>query len=322
MRILTLIAMMLSAPLSAETLLLTGEVSSARSQIVTAPKTDRWQVMIQWLPEEGQVMEKGELVAVFDSGGIQAQLEQNQQNLETQKLELEKLQMDLTQAVTEAEGKLQLAELSVEKARIEASIEDGEVSAFDKGKFQIAYEKALMELIKAKENLKLQVREREVGLEKQKISIMRTEEDIAYQTSQLEKMSVLATVTGPASLMPHPWDNGNKIVAGSNVQASWNVLEIQAQQGFQVKAWIHEIDAARVDVSQARFWISLDAYPGTRIEGKLQKQSKQAELRGQWSDSAYYELTLAFDAPEDKPLSPGMSARVEVMLADNQGATQ
>ena len=311
---------MLSAPvIAAQPLLLTGEVSSPESQVVVAPKTDRWQVMIQWMPDEGQVVEKGELVTVFDSGGIQTKLEQNQQELEMQMLELKKIEMDLNQAVVEAQGKLELAKISVNKARIEASVEDGDVSAFDKGKYQIAYEKALMEQLKAEEALKLAEQARLVGIQKQKINILQTEEDIAYQSSQLEKMSVKALVTGPVSYMPHPWDGNNKITAGTNVQAAWSVLTVQAQSGYQVTAWIHEIDAARIDLAGMDIQLSLDAYPGKTYPGTLMNASKQAEARAQWSDSAYYKLLIGFEQLPEVMLSPGMSVRV--MLTPKSGAS-
>ena len=297
---------------AAESLLLTGEITSAQSQVVTAPKTDRWQVMIQWLPEEGQMVQAGELVAVFDAGGIQSQLDQNQQQLAMQQLELKKIEMDLQQAVVEAEGRLTLAKLAVKKARIESEVQDGDVSAFEKGKYQIAYEKALLEQIKAEENLKLRQQERDVGIDKQRIKILQTEEDILYQTSQLDKMSVKAQVSGPVSHMPHPWNPENKIAAGTNVQASWNVLTVQAQQGYQVTAWLHEIDAIRVDPAHSQISLSLDAYPGTLYSGHILSLAKQAESRGQWGDSAYYKVVIGFDTPPPVSLSPGMSVRVHL----------
>jgi multidrug efflux pump subunit AcrA (membrane-fusion protein) len=291
-------------------LLLTGEVASAQSQTVTAPKSTGWQIQIQWLAEEGTIVKEGDLIAVFDSGGIQTQLEENQENLQTQKLQLIKTDMDLNQAVVEAEGRVKLAAISVKKTRIEANIPDGEVSDYEKGKYVIAYEKALMEQIKADENLKLKLAERDVGIQKQKIEITKLEEKIAYQQGQIEKLSVRAKVSGPVSLVMHPWMQ-QKIVAGTNVEPAWEVLRVQAQSSYQVTSWVHEIDAAKLNLENGTLNLTLDAYPNSTYRGKILNMSSQAEQRNQWSDSAYYRLDIGFDETLKNQIFPGMSVRIE-----------
>jgi multidrug resistance efflux pump len=291
-------------------LLLTGEVASAQSQTVTAPKSTGWQIQIQWLAEEGTIVQEGELIAVFDSGGIQTQLEENQENLQTQKLQLIKTEMDLNQAVVEAEGRVKLAIISVKKNRIEANIPDGEVSDYEKGKFVIAYERALMEQLKSQENLKLKLAERDVGIQKQKIEITKLEEQITYQQSQIEKLSVRAKVGGPVSHVMHPWMQ-QKITAGTNVEPAWEVVRVQAQSSYQVTSWVHEIDAAKLDLKNSTLKLTLDAYPNTTYKGKILGMSSQAEQRSQWSDSAYYRLDIAFDEAVKNDIFPGMSVRIE-----------
>ncbi|WP_438864343.1 HlyD family secretion protein [Neptunicella sp.] len=304
-----------------DVLLLTGVVSSAKSQVVTAPRTDRWQVQIQWLAEEGKVVDVGDLITVFDGGGIQSQLEQNEENLQTQQLQLVKTSMDLNQAVVEAEGKLKLADITVKKTRIEANIPDGEVSKYEKGKYQIAYERALMEKIKAEEELKLKRSERDVGIQKQKIEIIQLQENIDYQRSQLGKLSVTAEVSGPVTYMLHPW-NSEKISAGTNVEASWKVLSVQAQSAYQVSTWVHEIDAVKLDPHNSSLALTLDAYPDETYRGHIIKMSSQAEQKPQWSDSAYYHLDIAFDDELKHPIFPGMSVRVEVLTPESSVGEQ
>ncbi|KXI28433.1 HlyD family efflux transporter periplasmic adaptor subunit [Paraglaciecola hydrolytica] len=291
-------------------LLLTGEVSSVQSQTVTAPKSEGWQIQIQWLAEEGAIVQEGDLIAVFDSGGIQSQLEENEENLQTQQLELIKAEMDLNQAVTEAEGRLKLAVISVNKARIEANIPDGEISHYEKGKFVIAFEKALLEKVKSEENLKLKEAERDVGIQKQQIEIIKLEEKIAYQKGQIEKLSVKALVSGPVSHVMHPYMQ-QKIAAGTNVEPAWEVVRVQAQSSYQVTSWVHEIDAAKLDIQHSSLDLILDAYPNQTYKGRILSMTSQAEQRNQWSDSAYYRLEIAFDEAVQQKIFPGMSVRIE-----------
>lgn len=291
--------------------LLTGIITSSEYHLVTAPKTNRWQVQIQWMADEGSIVNAGDLVAVFDSGGIESQLEMNEERRETNSLELLKLEMDKGQAVLEAQGALKLANILVEKTRIEASVPDGEISAYEKGKSVIAYEKALTAKIKAQENYKLKLEEQQVEINKKNIEILKLEEQISYQRSQLEKLSVKAKVTGPVTHAMHQW-MAQKIAIGMNIQASWEVLTVQAAATYQVSAWLHEIDAARIDLAQSQFKLTLDAYPEQSYTGKVLTVSSQAEQKSQWSDSAYYRVELGFVEPLKQAVFPGMSVRVQL----------
>ena len=296
--------------------LLTGIITSSKYHLVTAPKTNRWQVQIQWMADEGSIVKEGDLVVVFDSGGIESQLEVNQEKLETDALELLKLEMDKGQAVLESDGTLKLANIMVEKTRIEASVPDGEISAYEKGKSVIEYEKAITAKIKAEENYKLKLEEQQVQLTKKKIEILKLEELIAYQRSQLEKLSVKANVTGPVTHAMHKW-MAQKVATGMNIQASWDVLTVQAAATYQVTAWIHEIDAVRIDLQQSTFVLTLDAYPNQFYSGKMLSVSSQAEQKSQWSDSAYYRVELGFVEPLKQAIFPGMSVRVQLKHEDN-----
>ena len=291
--------------------LLTGIITSSEYQLVTAPKTNRWQVQIQWMADEGSIVNKGELVVVFDSGGIESQLEVNEEKLETDNLELLQLEMDKGQAVLEADGALKLTKILVEKTRIEASVPDGEISAYEKGKSVIEYEKAITAKIKAQENYKLKLEEQQVDLNKKKIEILKLKEQIAYQHSQLEKLSVKANVTGPVTHAMHRW-TAQKIAIGMNIQSSWNVLTVQAASTYQVTTWLHEIDAARIDLQQSTFALTLDAYPNQSYTGKILTVSSQAEQKSQWSDSAYYRVEVGFVEPLKQAVFPGMSVRLQL----------
>ena len=295
--------------------LLTGIITSSKYHLVTAPKTNRWQVQIQWMADEGSIVNEGDLVVVFDSGGIESQLEVNEEKLETDALELLKLEMDKGQAVLEAEGALKLANILVEKTRIEASVPDGEISAYEKGKSVIEYEKALTAKIKAQENHKLKLEQQQVELNKKNIEILKLKEQIAYQRSQLEKLSVKAKVTGPVTHAMHQW-MAQKVAIGMNIQASWDVLTVQAASTYQVTAWLHEIDAARIDLQQSTFALTLDAYPNQSYSGKVLTVSSQAEQKSQWSDSAYYRVEVGFVEPLKQAVFPGMSVRVQLKHKD------
>lgn len=289
-------------------LIMTGKISSSNVQVVSAPRTDRWNIQIQWMIEEGSVVQPGDTIAVFDSGSVDAQLEQNEDALNTQQLELKSTRAELEQAVTDARSALQIADLEVEKARIEANIESNDVSEYDKGQYKIALERALVEQFKAQQALEKQLTAKKNALAKQQIEITKLEENIEYQRYQLTRLKVLATINGVVSHMYHPWTN-EKITAGTSLQPAMKVMEIQDIEGFKIDAWVHEIDADQVSLNQSAM-ITLDAYPGHHYQALVSHQVSQPEKKAGWGDSAYYQLELTFvEMPEEK-LLPGMSVRV------------
>lgn len=291
-------------------LLLTGKISSSEKQVVTAPRSSRWNVQIQWMEEEGKVVEKGDLVAVFDGSLIQSQLEANLEKLETEQLELTQKTMTLDQDFIDAFGELNVAKMRVEKARIEASVPDSQVSQFDKGKYVLELQRALLEQVKAEEKLNLAKQALRTGVEKQKIEIQRIEQEIAFQRKQLKTMSIKAEFNGPVTYAMHPW-NGEKMASGTNVQAAWNILDVQATDNFQIESWVHEIDVDKVR-DQQQVTLTLDAYPGKTFSGELWSISTQTEKQSQWSDSVYYPVIYQFNKTPGVVLLPGMSVRVAV----------
>ncbi|MDC8831546.1 HlyD family secretion protein [Alteromonas gilva] len=291
-------------------LIITGKISSSNIQTVSAPRTDRWNIQIQWMIEEGTIVKPGDTIAVFDSGSVDAQLEQNEDALQTQQLELKSKQVELDQAVSKARSAVEVADLEVEKARIEAEIESDDVSDYDKGQYKLALERALVEQFKAQQALEQKLTERENTIEKQKIEITKLEENIEYQRYQLSQLKVVSTIEGVVSHMYHPWNN-EKITAGTSLQAAMKVMEVQDIKGFKIDAWVHEIDADRVKAGNTAV-VTLDAFPGVQHSAQVTNVVSQPEKKASWGNSAYYQMELSFTEKPTQKLLPGMSVRVVV----------
>lgn len=302
----------------AEELILTGQISSSAKHIVNAPQGSRWQVQIQWMEDEGKIVEKGKSVVIFDGASEQAQLTQNQENLDRYELELEQLLIEQSQKVVDAEGQLKVANMRVEKARIEASVPLSQVSALDKGQYELALQRSILEKVKAEEALVRAQQEQQAEITKKQVDIMRSKEEVAYLNDILSKLNVLAQVTGPVTYAIHPWF-GTKVAAGMNVRPSWKVLDVQSTSNFQIETWIHEIDAVNLN-ENARVTVILDAYPQNTYTGTILNMSKQSEKKTQWSESAYFPAIVSFDDLPDVNLLPGMSVRMLINKGDAPNA--
>jgi hypothetical protein len=291
----------------AEKLLLTGQIGSSSKQVVNAP-TGSQQFQIQWMEEEGKIVEKGKTVVLFDGAASQAQLIANEENLDRLLLEFEELKVQQAQNVIDASGRLKVAKMRVEKATIEASVPSSQVAAFEKGQFELALQRIIVEQVKAEEALQLSLQEQRAELTKKEVNILRVKEELVYLTGILAKLNVIAQVTGPVTYATHPWF-GTKLSAGMNVRPSWKVLDVQSTSNFQIETWIHEIDAVELD-EKLEVEIVLDAYPNKKYRGIIASLSKQSERKALWSTSAYFPAIVTFETPPEIKLLPGMSVRM------------
>lgn len=289
-------------------LLLSGKVSSSAKQVVVAPRASRWQIQIQWMAEEGSVVNKGELVAVFDGATEQARLEQTQERLEALELEYRQLEMRLNQEFTEAEGRLKVAEMLVDRAKIPVSVKSDTITDYQRGQDQLALERALMEQIKAAEALEKSKKQRISGLAKKQLDIDKAKEDIVYYQNLLTKLNVVAQHTGPVTYSIHPW-YGTKVKSGMNVQPSWKVLDVQASTDFIVESFVHEIDALQLSQNQT-VNVTFDAFPNKTYSGVISKISSQAENKPQLSNATYFPVEITFTTLPKRTLYPGMSVRI------------
>jgi HlyD family secretion protein len=290
-------------------LVLSGKVSSAAKQIVNAPRSSSWQVQIQWMAEEGDIVEQGAPVVVFDGAATQAQLEQNKERLETLSLEFKQLKMRLKQTVTEAEGRLAVAQMRVAKARISVSIVSDTINAYQRGQNELTLERALMEQGKAKEAVIEAEQQLKAGLEKKRIDILQVEDQITYLAGLMEKLNVTAQHTGSVSYALHPW-YGRKLRSGMNVQQSWKVLDVQASTDLQIESYVHEIDALKLTKGDP-VTLTFDAFPESHYSGTIASIARQAEKNPMLSNASYFPVIIDFNELPDRELMIGMSVRID-----------
>jgi HlyD family secretion protein len=289
-------------------LILSGKVSSSAKQTVVAPRGSSWNIQLQWMEEEGKVVQQGDLVVVFDGAAEQSRLEQSQETLERLLLEYKQLDMRLQQELTEAQGRLKVAKMQVAKAQIEVSVNSDTLSDYQKGQNQMVLERALLEKIKAEEALKKSDKQRISGLEKKNLDILKERDDIQYYENLLTKLNVKAKHTGPVTYANHPW-NGTKMASGMNVQPSWTILDVQATSDYQVESFVHEIDALNLSQGQ-QVSLHFDAFAEQTFSGTIASVGSQAESKPQMSNATYFPVIITFDSVPDRTLFPGMSVRI------------
>lgn len=309
--IILLLLLSANISLAQENLILSGRIKAGESQVFYSPKSDTWRTQIQWMLPEGEVAKPGDVVVVFDSGSIISTIEQTETSLIVAEDELHRVTSEAAQNLLEAEHQVKRNELLLEKAKIDASVGKTYISQFDYEQNQLNYEKAIVSLAKAKDNLVQVKTSGEVQITKQKLTIEKHKRNLTYNQYKLAQMSLAAEREGPIVYGEHPW-NGEKVFVGMTAQPSWKIAEIPSAKGMYIEAWLHEVDFKKVKAGSLAT-LTFDAYPQFQFESQLQSIATQPEERKEWGDDVYYRLHFPLQGTQSFPVLPGMSVQIELI---------
>jgi multidrug resistance efflux pump len=302
--------LLLAAPLWAEPLLLSGEVSARNSQTLVAPEANEWMVQIAWMVEEGTRVAPGDAVVQYDSASVAASLEQLESAL--RKVKAESRRNDLVQdlQLREAQHLHEVAQLQLDRAKLDASIPSELLSQLQYQQYRLALTKAINRELETRKALA--VKKQDVVDEKKRsqVKIAGAKNELQRIQLMLDSMTQYSARAGTALYVDHPWTR-QKIRQGDSVQRGFSVLEIPATNNLHVRAWLNEVDIARIQEGQ-RVSIRFDARPELSATGVIERIGKQAEPKNHWGDSGYINVDIGFDAPQPAGLLPGMSVLVEL----------
>ncbi|WDE08624.1 HlyD family efflux transporter periplasmic adaptor subunit [Thalassomonas viridans] len=305
-----LIFILFIVPVKAWGILLTGQLQANDSQTFYSPKTDSWQVQVQWIFPEGKVAQKGDLVVVFDSGDIQTRLDQEKVNLIDAEEELSRIMNIGEHEILTASYGVKKEQLRLEKARLYADIPQKHLSNYDYEKNQLIENEQRVAYVQAQDLLKQAEVAHAAAIAKQKLIIARHQDILVYWQRKLDKMSLYAKRSGPVLYAYHPW-NGEKVFVGMIAQSAWAIAEIPSLNELYIEAWVHEIDYNQLKIGQT-LQLTFDAFPEIKLEATTSELSTQPQERKEWGSDAYFRAAFTFSDNEQLPLLPGMSAQLEL----------
>lgn len=301
----------LIAPLvGAEGLRLSGEIAARDSQIFVAPRGDSWQMQIAWMVEEGERVEAGDPVVQYDTSSLATSVEQLESGL--RQVQAQSLRSDLAQdmALRQAEHNFEIAQLQLERAQLDAGVPLALLSELQYEEYQLALKKA--ESAEREAKRALEVAREDLAAEKRRnqVEIAGAKNELQRVQAILDSMTQRADSSGTAMYVDHPW-TGQKIRTGDMVRDGFSVLEIPSTDDLHVRAWLNEVDVARVAENQP-VKVYFDARPKLELKGVISRIGSQAEPKQYWGESGYIDIDVAIEDAQDQGLLPGMSVLIEL----------
>lgn len=305
-------------------LVLTGSLQATDSERLVTPTTSTWQISLQWLIEEGTVVEPGDPIARFDPGSTQSELHNKEDELEEKRQEREAQQAQGKLRRMELELALKRAEIEYKKARIDASIPQDVLRGKDYRERQLAlrrtrqaFDDAQLDLLDHDASTRSQLSELDIELRE-----ITTE--IAELRDELESLTLRAARSGIVLHEVHRWF-GRKVRIGDRLQATMPVASIPEITALEIEAWAGETDAARLR-GGLPVRVYLDADPERPFTARVESIGTAGERRESWGRASYRLVTIGLDDVDPALMKPGMSVRCEVALdeaaASDAGAAE
>jgi hypothetical protein len=299
--------------------LITGELRAATAMGLTVPRTDSWQLAIRWLAEDGAQVVAGDRVLEFDNSQFTAQLEEKRLGL----LEAEmtfRAAADLVAITTASkQTELRLHQIALDKATVRAEVpadlltgREAQERQLARKRAEVAVDKAAHELAAQREEAALEIRIKQIDLDKARRTIAAAEKTIA-------DLVVTAPRDGMIVVEDHPW-LGRKFRTGDTVQPGMTIVSLpDMTQALEVHAELSDVDDGRVAAGMAGV-CTLDAYPGDAVPCTVKDVTPVARTRRDASLRRGFGVVLSLARSDSARMRPGMSVKVELAAKVVTGA--
>jgi HlyD family secretion protein len=299
-------------------LVLTGELDAVAAENLVVPRTTEWLIQLRWLEADGTVVKAGQRVAEFDNSAFVADLSEKKLAAiqATQDLEKQRDQNGIARA--DKAIVVERAKSELESARLTAAVEKDSLPARVWQENQLDFERKQTAYAKAKDELDAQQKSAALDVKVREIALDRSLREIRAAEEAIEKVELRAPRDGVVVIANHPRE-GRKLEVGDTIWVGLPVVRLPDLTTMRVKAALSDVDDGRVAVGM-RAICTLDAHGERQIDGVVTEISPVAREPSQKSQRRSFQVVVALTGADREQLLPGLSVKVEVEGRALQGA--
>ena len=294
-----------------ERMLLTGELDAEQSIELVTPRTENWQIAIQWMVEDGARVKKGERIVEFDNSSVIEKLLELELAVIEAGIELDseraKSAVDAADKAFEVDNQKTL----VAKAELDAGVPEHLVSRRDFQNFRLALERAKTALANAKSDLKSVSDGGRLEQQVKEIAFQKAMRSYTAAGGQLDALSLTAPRDGVVVIGEHPWE-GRKLQIGDNAWPGLAVAKLPDLSELIVEATLSDVDDGRV-VPGTEVTCIVDAFPDAPLRGVIRAVSPVAQEQQQQSTRRFFAVVIELEQADAANLRPGLSVKVDVV---------
>jgi multidrug efflux pump subunit AcrA (membrane-fusion protein) len=290
---------------------MTGEVRAASALSLPVPRTEVGQLTIRWLADDGAPVKAGDKLLEFDNSAFTAQLAEKHLAVLEAEASLRSAQ-DLGAIETASKATtVHQHQIALDKATVRAGVpadllagRDAQERQLEKRRAEVALDKAAHELTAQRDEAALELRVKQIDLDKTRRAIEAAEKTIA-------DLVMTAPRDGVVVIEEHPW-MGRKFRVSDFAVPGMTVVSLpDLAQAMEVRAELSDVDDGRVAVGMAGR-CTLDAYPGAPLPCTVKAVAPVARSKGESSLRRGFSVALTLDNTDATRTRPGMSVKVEL----------
>ena len=300
------------------TILITGELRAARSRDLIVPRiSSGFASTVTYLPLEGTLVKPGDRLLEFDGSSLLTSKTEGERKLDEAKLKIDKTKADLEaqradllNEVSQAEGKLKIAE-------VYGKISKDILAGTDYQKYQLDLAQAKLGLDKAKSKLASHEGSIPAQLALVELDKSEAELDLKKSIADLALLQVNAPQEGIV-IYGDNWQNNRKIQVGDSLFPGMPVLSLPDLSSMQVLGHVYDTELRYLSGGMVCDF-HLDAVPGKSWRGKIEALTSVASRKGFATQHKVFRAVIQPDSIDQELMKPGMTVRVEVpvVLASN-----
>lgn len=291
-------------------LLLTGELSSARSEALVVPRSEIVPIQLRRLAEDGSAVRAGDPVAEFDNSQFASQIDDKRLAAVNAATDIQRGQAEAETAIAEKLFEVEQRRSDLEKAKVQAAVPEGVLATREYQERQNALRKAEIELAKAEDALAAQREASAADLATRRIALEKARREIAAAERAIDILTLRAPRDGIVIISEHPWE-GRKFEEGDSTFPGMVVASLPDLTALQVDAVLSDVDDGRVRPGM-RAVATLDAYPSLSFPGRVTEVQAVARELNRNPLLRFFPVTVVLDRVDPDRMRPGMSVRVEI----------
>jgi multidrug efflux pump subunit AcrA (membrane-fusion protein) len=297
-----------------EELMEQGTVEAVKSISVTAPTISyRYgSLKIAKIVEDGQEVEKGDTIMIFDPSEIKRAIIQAEQQLEIAKAEYEKLKSTQQSEIEDLEADLELARISQEISKInsETSLYEPEVT---KKEIKLKLESATIALNRAMEQIENKKLIHKEDLLQKSLTIKQLTATLADANNSMNNLFVVSPDKG-ITIKEENWNTGQKWAVGDQPYSGSKLIELPDLSEMRAEVKINEVDVSKLNPGQ-RVEISPDAYSDSFYIGKVESVANLAQNKDYKSKIKIFPVQIRISG-QSRTLLPGLTVSCKVIVSE------
>jgi len=289
-----------------------GEIETVKSINILSPVIS-WRygnLKITDIIKDGQDINAGDTLIVFDASEVQKGILEAQERLEISLAELEKMKAQHQSDLEELNASYQITQLSQEISRIqfESAIYESDIK---KKEIQLNLDKADIALARAKEQIDNRIKVQSEEIKQKNLFIEQDRLRLKEAHETMHKMHVIAPSKG-IGIITKNWNSGNKYQVGDQCWPGAPIIQLPDLSALKATIKINEVDIAKISTG-LEVQIRPDAFSDSTFTGVVSTVANLAVNKDFTSKIKVFPVEILLNET-DKNLLPGLTVSCRIIV--------